>query len=42
VVEGSSQCDKCQVGNMHPESLDLVHFSDHSIKEGIRESMGLL
>jgi hypothetical protein len=24
--QGSSQHDKCQVGNMHTYSLDLVHF----------------
>jgi hypothetical protein len=25
-AQGSSQHDKCQVGNMHTYSLDLVHF----------------
>jgi hypothetical protein len=30
VGQSSSQHDKCQVGNMHTYSLDLVHFSIHS------------
>jgi hypothetical protein len=25
-AQGSSEHDKCQVGNMHTYSLDLVHF----------------
>jgi hypothetical protein len=31
---GNSQRDKCQVGNMHSYTLDLVHFVnqfDHSM-----------
>jgi hypothetical protein len=30
VDQSSSQHEKCQVGNMHTYSLDLVHFPIHS------------
>jgi hypothetical protein len=30
VDQSSSQHDKCQVGNMHTYSLDLVNLSGHS------------
>jgi hypothetical protein len=35
--EDSSQHDKCQVGNMHPNSLDLVPFFYHSIIHAITQ-----
>jgi hypothetical protein len=38
VGQSSSQHDKCQVGNMHTYSLDLVHFWFSSIMESSIQS----